>query len=211
MADAAAPREVRPGEVRPVAPEDREAGRWKKGVSGNPGGRPTGYAEVVKLARSYTKAVMSRLYLIAMRRDNAAGVRAAEIILERGWGKAPVATDPAGDAAKAMTLEDSAREIEKANEAVDMARRDGVLAGKPKMPVPESTQVAREGIPWDAGSAGPAEAAPPQDAEEPEDGAQDWDETADALEEVREAEAPVAPTNGNGHNGHRRGLPGIDF
>jgi hypothetical protein len=58
---------------------------FKKGQSGNPGGRPAGYAEMQALARSYTREAFDALR--AGLRDKRQRVIAAQIILERGWGR----------------------------------------------------------------------------------------------------------------------------
>lgn len=63
---------------------------FKKGQSGNPGGRPRAIAEVQKLAREYTAGAFETLRGI-MRKSkasDAARVAAAREILDRGWGKA---------------------------------------------------------------------------------------------------------------------------
>lgn len=70
-----------------LPPESRtEAGTFKPGVSGNPGGLPKGAADVRALARSYTKRAVERL-AEWMESDNAkASVAACVGLLNRGWG-----------------------------------------------------------------------------------------------------------------------------
>jgi hypothetical protein len=69
---------------------ERDAsGHWKKGTSGNPGGRPKLVAEVRDLAQDETAASIKTLASI---RDNArapaqARVAACSALLDRGWGK----------------------------------------------------------------------------------------------------------------------------
>jgi hypothetical protein len=64
-------------------------GKFVKGQSGNPGGRPKEDNEVKKLARKYTKDAIARL-AHWLQSDNAkASVSAAAVLLDRGWGKAP--------------------------------------------------------------------------------------------------------------------------
>lgn len=60
------------------------------GGSLNPGGRSKAEREVVELARQRGPEVIKRLFQIAMRRSDGAAVRAAEVLLERGFGKAPL-------------------------------------------------------------------------------------------------------------------------
>ena len=72
-------------------PENRgNAGRFKPGVSGNSGGRPKAVREVEALARQRTAEAIGTL-VHWMRSDNgAAAVKAAALLLDRGWGRAPV-------------------------------------------------------------------------------------------------------------------------
>ena len=73
-------------------PENRsQSGRFVKGVSGNPGGRPKSIEEIRDLARSYTAEAMQSLLRIATSgKSESAVVAASNAILDRGWGKAPV-------------------------------------------------------------------------------------------------------------------------
>ncbi len=60
---------------------------FRKGQSGNPGGRVGVPAEVRELARSHTKEAIERL-VYWMKSDNAhASVAAANAILDRGYGR----------------------------------------------------------------------------------------------------------------------------
>src|SRR4051812_18963976 len=74
--------------VSPVAaPKSNLRPPWKKGQSGNPAGYPKKYATIVKLARIHTEAAIQRLAEILDSPDERAAVTAAQILLERGWGK----------------------------------------------------------------------------------------------------------------------------
>ncbi len=95
------------------APKSRTHGSWKPGQSGNPFGRPKEYREVVALAREKTPLAIATLATIMSNSLNdSARVRAAELIIERGWGKAiqPVTAnldDDALDPRQLATLTDS--------------------------------------------------------------------------------------------------------
>ena len=74
-------------------------GRFSKGKSGNPGGRPRDEQKVAELARSYTREAIETLVEL-MRSGNDERVRgtAAQALLDRGWGKPKieVVSDEAG-------------------------------------------------------------------------------------------------------------------
>jgi len=72
---------------------------FQKGQSGNPGGRPKEVAEVRELARQYTEEAVDTLATIMRngKEPAAARVRAAESILDRGYGKASQPIDGDGD------------------------------------------------------------------------------------------------------------------
>lgn len=68
----------------------RRRGRpFTKGQSGNPGGRPKALREVLELARAYTSRAMERLGELMESEDESIALRAAEALIERGWGKPP--------------------------------------------------------------------------------------------------------------------------
>ena len=101
-------------------------GRFQPGKSGNPGGRPKEIGRVKELARVHTEEALSTL--AAIMRDSkspaAARVRAAECLLDRGWGRP---TQPlAGDAEEPpVGIEISREELrEQARREIDEAFRE---------------------------------------------------------------------------------------
>jgi len=69
-------------------------GRWVRGASGNPGGRPRTIGSVRDLARQQTELAISTLAEICHRgTTEMARITAARELLDRGWGKAPVAVE----------------------------------------------------------------------------------------------------------------------
>ncbi len=75
-----------------TAPENRPDagrpdGRWPRGVSGNPGGRPRALREVLDLARQHTVRAIERLAELMDSEDEGIALRACEALIDRGWGK----------------------------------------------------------------------------------------------------------------------------
>jgi len=70
--------------------EAHRLGRFAPGESGNPSGHSPTFFEVVKLARANTPEAITRVVEIMRTADRASDrLKAAEIILDRGLGKAP--------------------------------------------------------------------------------------------------------------------------
>lgn len=92
-------RPVAPGDLVPAAPRRAADGGTLApgGGSLNPGGRPKELAALQQSIRSRHPELIARLFDIALNgpRTNPATVRAAEVLLERGFGKAPVILEDA--------------------------------------------------------------------------------------------------------------------
>ena len=60
---------------------------WSPGQSGNPGGRPKVAAEVRDLAREYAGKAIKRLVGLMDSKNQPVALRAAEAVLDRGYGR----------------------------------------------------------------------------------------------------------------------------
>ena len=68
-----------------------KTGRFIKGYSGNPGGRPKDEHNVIELERSYTTEALETLVeLMRDGKDERVRGTAAPALLDRGWGKPKV-------------------------------------------------------------------------------------------------------------------------
>ena len=80
-------------------PRKRKAPRpaWKKGQSGNPGGRPKEVAEVKALARQHSEeAIRTIVELMRTAEHERTRLAAASELLDRGYGRPAMALDLGG-------------------------------------------------------------------------------------------------------------------
>lgn len=70
-------------------------GKWQKGESGNAGGRPRMVVRVRELARQHTEEAIETLAEIMLDKhgSESARVAAANALLDRAWGRAPLTFD----------------------------------------------------------------------------------------------------------------------
>ena len=62
-------------------------GQWKKGVSGNPKGRPAVSGPLKELAKAHTAEALETLVAALQADESRTRVAAAEALLDRGWGR----------------------------------------------------------------------------------------------------------------------------
>ena len=70
---------------------------FKKGQSGNPGGRPKEVAEVRRLAQEHGPAAIERLVELMASENERTAVAACEAVLNRGYGRPAQSLTVAGD------------------------------------------------------------------------------------------------------------------
>ena len=67
--------------------------RFIPGVSGNPGGRPSGLSRVTELARAHSEKALDALVAALDDTDPMVRMKAADMLLTRAWGKPAQALD----------------------------------------------------------------------------------------------------------------------
>jgi hypothetical protein len=105
-------------------------GGFKKGKSGNPGGRPRALASVMQEARRHTwEALRVLLKLMRTAESESVKLNAAEAILSRGWGKPIQAFQVDGRFLTKKLAELSSAEIAELEERLSMAQPEQEFLG----------------------------------------------------------------------------------
>jgi hypothetical protein len=90
------------------------SGRFPKGVSGNPGGRPQGLAKATRELVGEDGKALVAFWLSIMedetRRDSDR-LEASKLLADRGWGKAAVYEPQEGDPLDLAAMEEAAEEF----------------------------------------------------------------------------------------------------
>ncbi len=88
-------------------------GKFEKGQSGNPGGRPREVAEVRELARLHTPEAVATLVEIMQDKDAppASRVSAANSLLDRGFGRPQQALSIGGDVDEPIVISASSEAL----------------------------------------------------------------------------------------------------
>jgi len=157
----------RPPKKRPAAttiPRD-PAGKFLKGCTGNPSGRPEVVKEIRELARQHGPAAIERLRTLMYSPDGAVAVAACRAMLDRGFGR-PESTVSLPNGGSLVSIQLSSAPISTAEEA-DRAYR--AIIGDPAFdflqlsfaPTAPPEPIEEPTFPVAAPSAGdPPEAAP---------------------------------------------------
>lgn len=82
----------------------RKPGTFRKGQSGNPGGRPKECAEVKALAREHGAEAIAKLVELMRGEDLRTAKAAADSLLDRGYGKPGQAVELSGPGGAAMAV-----------------------------------------------------------------------------------------------------------
>ena len=79
--------------------------KFLPGVSGNPGGRPSGLSRVTELARAHSEKAIDALVAVLDGPDPSLRIKAADMLLTRAWGKPAQALDEMEQRATAVRVQ----------------------------------------------------------------------------------------------------------
>ena len=78
---------------------------WKKGQSGNPGGRKKELKEITELAKEASPAAFEQIQDLSQNcKDPRVRLSASQYILDRAWGKPAQAVEVSGKDGKDLTI-----------------------------------------------------------------------------------------------------------
>lgn len=97
--------------TKPTATKKVRGRPFKKGQSGNPGGRPKAAVDVRELARAHAPDAIKAL--VEALKDPKTKVAAATAILDRGYGKPVQAVEGTEGPAIKVSVEDARNELER--------------------------------------------------------------------------------------------------
>ena len=106
-------------------PQHRTRTSFRKGQSGNPAGRPKVVESVREAARAHTAEAIATLVALMRRHDDIPAVaeRAAEALLDRGWGRPDVSAN--------IKIERNVRTLSTDELLADIASLKEALGGLP--------------------------------------------------------------------------------
>ena len=107
--------------------------RFEKGKSGNPRGRPMMDINVRDIARGYTQEAIDTLISIMgdAGQQGSSRVRAAEVVLDRAWGKALATMEVTGAEGGPIQLEEAKSELSSIIASIAARQGTGDVAGEP--------------------------------------------------------------------------------
>jgi len=106
---------------------------WKPGQSGNPSGRRKDVGHVQLLAREHTESALATLVEVMQNPAElgAARVRAAEAVLDRGWGRPHAAVEVTGAHGGPIQFEEARDELSSIIAGIAARGREDSLVKEP--------------------------------------------------------------------------------
>jgi hypothetical protein len=106
---------------------------WKKGQSGNPGGRKKDVGHIQMLAREFTEAALATLVEVMenCQELGASRVRAAECVLDRGWGRPTSTVALTGEGGGPVQFQEAQNELSDIVARLVTRRTEDEVASEP--------------------------------------------------------------------------------